>query len=195
MLLTTRKKGNHEVLPYSSNKNIVVINLFGEPSTGKSTTALGLAYYMKLARIQVEYISETAKDYIWEMRQHMMTEQDYIFAKQNNKQRRLIDHNSQVQYIITDSPLPLTLMYIPTHFPKEFKPFVMSVFDTYNNVNFLLHRTFDYDPVGRNQNEGEANDIRDEIQQFLTSNSIPYQPVQSQESTALDIFRMIVKNG
>jgi hypothetical protein len=179
------------MLPYSSNKNIIIINLFGEPSTGKSTTALGLAYFMKLARKPAEYISETAKDYVWEMRNHILTEQDYIFAQQNNKQRRLIDHHTDVKYIITDSPLPLTLMYMPKDFPQEFKPFVMSVFNSYTNINFLLQRRFDYDSVGRNQNEEESAAIRSEIMQFLSTNQIQYQTLESDINTAKRIFDML----
>lgn len=46
---------------------MLVINLFGGPSTGKSTTAAEIFVYLKKKKINCEYITEYAKDKTWEV--------------------------------------------------------------------------------------------------------------------------------
>ena len=157
------------MLPYSHNKSLRVINIFGGPGTGKSTLGAGLFAKMKIAGMNVEYVSEVAKDYTWEGRHNMLTEQEVIFASQNNRLRRLV---GQVEYAVVDSPLILGLMYCPQDFPQTFKPFILETFHTYTNVNVLLKRKFAYDPVGRNQTEEEAHQKDVELKLFLNSNHI-----------------------
>jgi hypothetical protein len=41
-----------------------VINLYGGPGVGKSTTAVGLFYLMRRASIKCEYTSEYVKDVV-----------------------------------------------------------------------------------------------------------------------------------
>ena len=44
----------------------IVVNLFGSPSAGKSTTATGLFHQLKLKGINCEYVSEFAKHVVWQ---------------------------------------------------------------------------------------------------------------------------------
>ena len=69
-----------------------VINLFGGPGVGKSTTASGLFYEMKKARLEVELVTEYAKDAVWEGRTSLLDDQIYIFAKQQRRISRLAAH-------------------------------------------------------------------------------------------------------
>ena len=85
-----------------------VINLAGQPSAGKSTTAAGLFYLMKHAGLNVELIDEYAKQMTWEKRFGTIADQLYILAKQNSKLERL---RGQVDYVISDSPLFLGRIY------------------------------------------------------------------------------------
>lgn len=82
-----------------------VINLLSGPGAGKSTTAAGLFYQMKLKGINVELITEYAKDMTWEERYNTLSNQLYIFAKQYSRQLRV---KNKVDYIVTDSPLLLS---------------------------------------------------------------------------------------
>jgi len=78
-----------------------VINLFGGPGSGKSTTAAGLFQKMKLKHMSVELISEYAKKLVYSNRlENMLDQQEYIFAKQNNMLHMLRD---KVDFVITDS--------------------------------------------------------------------------------------------
>lgn len=44
----------------------IVVNLFGEPSVGKSTCAMDITAQLKRHGINAEYVSEFAKDKVYE---------------------------------------------------------------------------------------------------------------------------------
>ena len=44
----------------------IVVNLFGEPSAGKSTCAMDITAQLKRHSINAEYVSEFAKDKVYE---------------------------------------------------------------------------------------------------------------------------------
>lgn len=70
----------------------------------------------------------------------------------------------QVDVIITDSPLPLTIFYNSNPaLDENFNTTVMNIFDTYDNYNFLIKRVKPYNPIGRNQTEEESNEIGAQI--------------------------------
>ena len=163
------------MLSFKENNSLFTINLFGGPGCGKSVTASRLFTQFKIDGKRVEYVSEVAKDMTWERRLHMLTEQDYIFAKQHNRIRRLV---GQVEYAVCDSPIILGLMYMPDDFPKTFEPFIMEVFNSYNNINILLERNVPYDPNGRNQTPEEAVEIDHEMQLFLDTHNIEYTSIE-----------------
>jgi ATP:corrinoid adenosyltransferase len=65
-----------------------VINIFAGPCAGKSTTAAGLFYLMKVSGYNVELVTEYAKDMTWEGRHNILGDQLYILAKQNRRLER-----------------------------------------------------------------------------------------------------------
>ena len=70
-----------------------IVNLFGGPGSGKSTTAAGLFYEVKKLKLNVELVTEYAKDAVWEKRHNLLDDQIYIFAKQQRRISRLKRHN------------------------------------------------------------------------------------------------------
>lgn len=148
-----------------------VINIWGGPGSGKSTTAAGVFYEMKKLGYEVELVTEYAKDMTWEERHAVLTDQLYILAKQNRRIHRL---RGKVDWVVTDSPILLGLMYMPENYYKNFEPFAMEVWNSYENISFLLDRDFDYNPNGRNQTFEEAIAIDEEIKRFLESKSLEY---------------------
>jgi adenylate kinase family enzyme len=151
-----------------------VINIWGGPGAGKSTTAAGLFFEMKKQQIEVELVTEYAKDMTWEKRQNVLNDQLYILAKQNRRIQRLAD---QVEYVITDSPLPLGLIYKSDDYFTTFDMFLMEVWNSYENHNFLIGRDFAYQPTGRNQTAEQAIEVDDAIKNFLDAKSIDYHRV------------------
>lgn len=179
-------------MKYSDNNKLTVINLWGGPNSGKSTNAAGLFHLMKLEYISSELVTEYAKALVWSERGNMFTEQDYIFAKQNHALRRLV---GKVKFAITDSPLALSVPYIPSDYPTSFKAFVLDVFNTYNNINIYIKRRHRYDPVGRNQTEEQAKQIDVELKQVLEKYKIPHITVESSENTSKEIFEILREKG
>jgi nicotinamide riboside kinase len=148
-----------------------VINIFGGPGAGKSTTAAGVFHAMKKQRHEVELVTEYAKDMTWEGRNNILTDQLYVLAKQNRRLHRL---RGQVDYIISDSPLVLGLIYAQADYFDSFHPFLMDVFNSYKNINIMLSRDFEYNPNGRNQTADEATQIDTSLQTLLQQNNVPY---------------------
>jgi hypothetical protein len=149
-----------------------VINLFGEPSVGKSTTAAGLFFLMKQQHYNVELITEYAKQCVWEERKLTLEDQLYITAKQNHQLERL---RGKVTHVITDSPLLLGILYsrASNRYPS-FHTLIQEVYDSYDNVNVFLKRTKPYQPIGRIQTEEQAKEVRAMLEGILDSMAVPY---------------------
>lgn len=154
-----------------------IVNLFGGPGAGKSTTAAGLFYEMKKRRIEVELVTEYAKDMVWEGRHNILDDQIYIFAKQQRRIARLRDH--RVDWVITDSPIALGLVYLREGvLSSNFPGLVMEVFNSFDNYNFLLQRNFEYNPVGRNQKDVEEAQVYDrKVTALLNTFNVPFQSI------------------
>lgn len=149
-----------------------VINFFSGPGVGKTTTAAGLFYKMKMNGDNVELVSEYARELIYEGRMdHMVHAQDHILGEQN---RRLHILKGHVDFAITDSPLLLSIAYPPDDYPKSFVPFVADLFNQYDNINILLMRgdtPYQGEDGGRMQTEEEARALDIEIEEILCEHS------------------------
>jgi tRNA uridine 5-carbamoylmethylation protein Kti12 len=167
---------------------ITVINLFGGPGVGKSTTAAGLFHLMKLDKdfSKVELITEYAKRLVWAERHKEMSNQVYITAKQSHRLDLIKD---QVDYAITDSPILLGLIYTPENYLRgTYREMVIELFNSYNNVNFLINRVKPYMKLGREQTENEADFKADKIRDLLEELKIPYTTVNGDRGAPTKIF-------
>jgi hypothetical protein len=173
---------------------MTVINLYGGPGTGKSTTAAGLFHLMKTKGYKVELITEYAKDLVYSESFFKMKDQLYIFTKQHHKIWKLRD---KLDYVITDSPLPLSLHYFVPDGPydeKLFKDLVISTFNAYKNINIFVIRdleTHSYQEYGRIQTEAEAVLIDLSIRDLLNEYSIEYTDLLVSDMLPSDILELI----
>lgn len=167
----------------------IVINLFGEPSAGKSTCAMDITAKLKRNGITAEYISEFAKDKVWENDSEVFRHQEYIFGKQSFKMGRVKD---KVQVMVVDSPLILSAVYDRT-LGKNFCNTVLDIFNSYNNKNYFLVRNHSYESEGRLHNEQEAAFIKQEILDKLNEYRINYDVVISNEETCDKIVDDVIK--
>lgn len=163
-----------------------VINLFGAPGAGKSTTARELTSLLNRLGYNVEYVNEFAKKLVWHMRFAEMGDQAFITGVQHHELYML---NGQVDYVVTDSPLLLGLIYGQGNSPDTYFPFVLDLFKRYDNINFYIHRVNDYNPVGRNQSEEESNGIALDVKELLESEKITYQEVDGNENAAENLLK------
>jgi deoxyadenosine/deoxycytidine kinase len=151
------------------------INLFGGPGIGKSTTAAKLFANMKSEGKSVELVTEVAKDFVWENRTTTLTIQPYVTMKQYRNIARLID---KVDYVITDAPLLLGVLY-GNKYNKLPESYNQLIVDLHNQMltpsfNILLTREFAYDINGRYQDEKQAIELDNEIEDILKEYNIRY---------------------
>ena len=151
---------------------MILVNLFGEPGAGKSTGAAYIFSQLKMHGVNAELVTEYAKDKVWEENTAVFKNQAYIFGKQFFKISRCED---KADVIVTDSPLPLSIIYNEnSNLTENFNKTVMDVFNSYNNINFLILRTKPYNPTGRHQDEQGACELKDNIRAMLHDRSIEY---------------------
>jgi nicotinamide riboside kinase len=154
------------------NKVPLVINLFGAPGAGKSTGAAYIFSELKQRGVNAELVTEFAKDKTWEGNTLALSCQEYVFGKQSYRLARCRD---EVDVIVTDSPLPLTIIYTKNEKIKEpLTKLVMAIYDSYDNINFFINRTKPYNPKGRNQTEEESDALSRQIKSLYDRLSIPY---------------------
>lgn len=165
-----------------------IINLFGGPGSGKSTTAAGVFHLLKLKSISCELVTEYAKVLAWENDIKKLNNQLYITAKQNLSLDRLI---GKVDYVVTDSPILIGLAYCENYKLKAMKPLIVELFNTYNNVNFFIKRKKNYHKIGRMQNETEARDIDLIIKNLLTELNIEYFEIDNYEKAPQEILNKL----
>lgn len=168
----------------------LVVNLLGSPSAGKSTTMADLFARLKWEGIDCEMASEFAKDLVWEDRQETLSDQLYIFAKQNRKLHRL---KGKAQVIITDSPLLLSAFYNNKNFgiSPKFNDLVLEKFNEYQNLNYYIHRQKKYNPNGRLQTEAESNQIGIELKEMLDKYGVEYKEINGTHESVMGIVEEI----
>lgn len=169
-----------------------VINFFGEPSAGKSTSSLGLTYIMKKRGYKVEYVGEYAKEVIYDGSPHLLSYQNFIFANQEYRLSRLFD---KVDYVVTDSPLLNSIIYKPENYYENFDDFCYSVFSSFDNINIFIKRNHAYTTDGRVQTEAEAEKIGKRIVDVLANYSENYYSYIAGDNTPDLIFDYLIENN
>jgi nicotinamide riboside kinase len=159
---------------------MLVVNLFGGPGTGKSTLAAALFSNLKIKGVNVELVTEFAKDLVWSERNKELQDQVYILGKMYHKLWRLKD---KVDVVVIDSPLPLCVYYDQGKTPGM-EEFVVGLFNQFKNINILLERNFPYQQEGRYQDESGAVKVHNDIYKLLDALKINFAKCHSPEVTA-----------
>lgn len=167
-----------------------VINLFGSSGAGKSTIASGLFYKMKLNGYKVELVTEFAKGLIYEERKTCLEDQFYVTGVQNHYIHRL---RNKVDFVITDSPILLGVLYEPDDYPNSFKQFIIDMFLTYDNFNIFLNRRFKFDNNGRRESELESDNLSIELKNMLLTNHIEFYEFDGDVTVLDKIYELIIK--
>lgn len=175
-------------------KKCIIVNLFSGPGAGKSTTASGLFYQLKIRGINCELVTEYAKHVTWRENFTTLKNQIYVFAKQHDKMFHLKD---KVDVIITDSPIVLGLSYCD--FTKVSPSLTNLIMDEFNrdeqiNLNYFMNRVNPYSTKGRSQSEREAKIKDREILDLLDKHNIPYKMIDANEKVIESILEDITKH-
>lgn len=154
--------------------NTFVINAFGGPGAGKTTAAWHIAAELKKLGFCVEYVSEYAKELVWEKQYDLLDgsleNQQILLEEQSHRLDRIY---GQVDFIVTDSPLLLNIMYLNKYNEKHQKE-VLSKFDKYNNFNFFVERGERFEQEGRIHDLDESKQKDIQIKSFLKIHNIYY---------------------
>lgn len=164
----------------TKRQHMEVINLFGGPGTGKSTTAALVFAQMKQLGLKAELVTEYAKDKVWEKSFGVLSNQLYVFGKQHHRLWRL---QEEVDYAICDSPLAISLYYGKAC-GETFLNLVMEEHYRFPTLNILLERVKPYMQYGRYQDEEGAKKVDVEIKEILDKYLISYENVVGDDAAA-----------
>ena len=152
----------------------IVVNLVGAPGAGKSTGAAYIFSQLKMRGVNAELVTEFAKDKVWEENHEVFKadNQVYMFGKQFYRLSRCRD---KVDVIVTDSPLLLSILYNHSEvLGDDFNKVVLNVFNSFNNITYLILRDKPYNPKGRNQSEKESDALVVPLMDLLENNGVLY---------------------
>lgn len=166
-----------------------VINLIGGPCSGKSTAAAEIFARLKKAGYNVELVTEVAKEHVWNDCPTILKNQIYIFGDQYNRLWRLI---GKVDFIITDSPLPVGLFYSVER-SKNFLNLIVEKYKDFDNLMYFIDRgDSEFQPTGRVHTYEESLEADRRMKELLSDYEIPYTVVQ-QRTAVEEIMDFIVK--
>ena len=167
----------------------IIVNMSAGSGAGKSTNSARLFAMLKDKGIEVELVTEFAKDLVWEGRNKAFECQAYIFGKQLYKIQRVAD---SVDVIITDSPIFLSAIYDKEQ-DKNFKNYIITQFNKFNNLNIYLNRVKPFNPNGRNESSEEEARINDKkVFDFFSDNDIEYYNFNGNEEGCKEIFKLVI---
>lgn len=133
-----------------------VINLYGGPGVGKSTTAAELFALLKHSGHCAEMAREWIKGPVWDSYTGVLNDQIYISASQYHELRRF--ERGGVEVVVSDAPLIMGLVYVPDA-SAALREIVREMHDSFHNFDVLLTRSKPYDPRGRIQTEEAARSV------------------------------------
>ena len=141
----------------------LVINMFAGPGAGKTTCAWIVASTLKKMGFVTEYVSEYAKELVWdkdfEKLDGSLAHQKELLAEQTHRIDRL---NGQVDFIVTDSPILLNAMYLKEGTEQERSQYTDQVFEqfsSYSNFCVFIQRGTDFEQEGRIHSLAQSQEI------------------------------------
>ena len=156
-----------------------IINLYGGPGTGKSTSAAQLYAFLKQQGENAELVREYVKDWAWEKRHISTYDQIYFLGKQSRRESMLYN---KVDWIVTDSPVLMGTYYAQLFCPLWVSEGVRSLTlafyhqaaeDGHKHVHVFLKRSKPYVAAGRYQTEDEAKEVDLGVRRMLKDLRFP----------------------
>lgn len=166
--------GNEAQENTTPKHNTVVVNLFAGPGAGKTTCAWEIAAELKKAGLVVEYVSEVAKEYVWNgdmsILDGSLEHQQQLYEQQNQRVQRLM---GKVDAIVTDSPILLNLLYLKEKNP-DFEQTVISQFKEQRNFNLFVNRGKRFEKEGRIHDLKQSVELDNAVISLLRDNKLFY---------------------
>jgi len=157
-----------------------ILNLYGGPGTGKSTSAAYLFAYLKMAQREVGLAQEYVKRWAWAKRAFTGLDEFYFLGKQIHEESMML---GKVPLIITDKPVLMDIYYAERYASPVIAAGIKAAVLAYqqeikdmghNHIHVLLNRTKAYVAAGRYQSEAEAIQMDVDIRKLLKDLDIPF---------------------
>lgn len=168
----------------------ILINMFGSPSSGKTSLSAKLFAQLKAMDLNVEYSPEYVKSWCYESKPVGKYGQFTIFGEEVRRQSRLFN---VVDFAISDSPVALTgfYNYFYNDGDNSLSPACKSFYkkaaeDNIQVINFFLPRKKKYVNKGRYQTEEEANKVAQELKAWLDNEGYEYTELHCADKDRLD---------
>lgn len=156
----------------------LVINAFGGPGSGKSTSCLDICQQLKKQGYKAEYVSEYAKDLVYDKNEKLLDgspESQFEILKEQLKRVDRLYNSGEVDFIVTDSPVLLNEIYNKS-LTKEYDSMVTSLHNDFNNFTYFMERDASaFQEEGRIHNLEESQKIDKDIKQLLAEKKIRYE--------------------
>lgn len=175
-----------------------IINFYGGPGSGKSTSAALFYYLLKSHGKNAELVREYIKDWAWEDRKVSTYDQLYILGKHVRKESLLYN---KVDWIVTDYPILMSIFYANEYCPPflvegvkaaALAYFKQSEMDGHKHIHILLKRgDIPYVKEGRYQDKDEALLIDSSISSLLYELKIPFIGVESKNEELVKIYETL----
>lgn len=153
---------------------MIIVNLYGGPGCGKSTTAAVVFAKLKELGIVVELAREAGKMEVWAKNHIALQCQPFLFGRQLLKLQTLETGGCAVA--VSDSPLLLQTIY-GSDLPESFCELVGYYDRFWPTTNFVLRRAKKFQQRGRIHTESESIAIDSKLRVVLDSRSVDYKVV------------------
>lgn len=172
---------------------MIVIDIYGSPSSGKSTLAAYVFAKLKMMGIRCELVTEFAKDLVWDERPKALQNQAFVFGNQFYRLSRL-EH--EVDVAVVDSPLMLNILYNTC--PKlggSFTSMVVDVSKSYDTLSYWLpvvNKSL-YEETGRIHTIDESEKLSNDMLHMLDFYGIKYKKLDHSEASMNGVVDDVVK--
>ncbi len=165
-------QADHQLPPVP--KPTLVVNLYGGPGAGKTTCSWEIASELKKLGYNAEYVSEYAKDLVYENRLDLLDgsleHQRMLFLEQKHRLDRLV---GKTDIVVTDSPILLSPIYLKEP-NDDYLKMVRQASDQYHNFNLLIRRGATFQKEGRIHDEQQSKQLDADITRMLDENGLYY---------------------
>ncbi len=157
------------------DRQTLVVSAFGGPGSGKTVACMDICQQLKKRGYNAEYVSEVAKDYVYDENYEMLdgsAEHQYDMLQEQLK--RVDRYMGKVDFVVTDSPVLLNGIYNRQLTP-EYEHQILQLHEQYNNFVFFVNRDESHFQMeGRIHDLEESMEKDEQIRALLDKNKIYY---------------------
>ena len=166
---------------------MIVIDIYGSPSSGKSTLAAFVFSQLKMHGIRCELVTEVAKDFVWDENSKALANQAYVFGSQFYRLTRI---EGSVDVAVVDSPLLLNILYNHnSRLGSSFYKMVSEVSKSFDCLSYFLPVVENrlYDDAGRIHNEETSKKLSDQILILLSNYNVNCKILGHDENSMMSV--------